>query len=103
VDNDIFKRKGIILFLEYQAFSPSSALAPPSSLPQESVPPLEKKGANSDDWRESVALCILCVLKYYYLFVMNRSWKCTLYYSVADPDPPDPHVFGPPGSESGIY
>ncbi len=43
MDNDIFKRKGIILFLEYQAFSPSSELAPPSPLPQESVPPLEKK------------------------------------------------------------
>jgi hypothetical protein len=44
VDNDIFKRRGIILFLEYQAFSPSSELAPPSPLLQESVPPpLEKK------------------------------------------------------------
>jgi hypothetical protein len=23
--------------------------------------------------------------------------------SVADPDPPDPHVFGPPGSGSGSF
>jgi hypothetical protein len=25
----------------------------------------------------------------------------TLFGSVPDPDPPDPHVFGPPGSGSG--
>ncbi len=61
---------------------PSSEWAPPPPLPQESEyplylppPPLTKRGegqhslagegaggANSDDWRESLALCILCVL-----------------------------------------
>jgi len=39
VDNDIFKRKGIILFLEYQAFSPSSELAPPFPSPTRVCPP----------------------------------------------------------------
>ncbi len=27
-------------------------------------------------------------------------WVLTLFISVADPDPPDPHIFGPPGSGS---
>jgi hypothetical protein len=27
---------------------------------------------------------------------------CTEHSSVPDPDPPDPHVFGPPGSGSRI-
>jgi hypothetical protein len=44
MDNDIFKHKGIIIFLEYQAFSPSSELAPPfPSLTRECVPPFESK------------------------------------------------------------
>jgi hypothetical protein len=29
-------------------------------------------------------------------------WKLFNKTSVADPDPPDPHVFGPPGSGSGF-
>jgi hypothetical protein len=43
--------------------------------------------------------------------IKTQNPKCRLYLcltvfidgktSVADPDPPDPHVFGPPGSGSG--
>ncbi len=46
--------------------------SPPSPLPQESVPYPWIIGANSADWRESMALCILCVLKYNYYFVMKQ-------------------------------
>ncbi len=29
--------------------------------------------------------------------------QSSVKFSVADPDPPDPHVFGPPGSTSQRY
>jgi hypothetical protein len=32
---------------------------------------------------------------------VKSSSSFILYRSVWDPDPQDPHVFGPPGSESG--
>jgi hypothetical protein len=40
---------------------------------------------------------------YAYIFTLreNRAYILILTGSVADPDPPDPHVFGPPGSRSG--
>ncbi len=63
-----------VLCLEYGTIMsvPSSKLAPPPPLPPATVPPAGTKGratlacgwggggANSDDWRESLALCILC-------------------------------------------
>ncbi len=40
MDSEIFKREGIILFIEYQAFSPPSELASPVPSPtRECVPP----------------------------------------------------------------
>jgi hypothetical protein len=58
-------RTGIILYLEYHSVCPFVELAPPAPSPaSECVPPLlageGAGGANSDDWRESLALCILC-------------------------------------------
>jgi hypothetical protein len=65
-------RRGIILYLEYQSVGLFVRIAPPLT---QGVcpPPLEPKGggggrlrgrgrggANSDDWRERLALCILC-------------------------------------------
>jgi hypothetical protein len=66
------------MILEAQAFSPIHGMAPhPPPLPSACVsPPLfgtkgggggqhsnagEGGGANSDDWRESLALCLLCL------------------------------------------
>jgi hypothetical protein len=64
-----------VLYLEYQSVCPFVRIGPPpSSLACECTPPPGNKrgegkkslagggaiGANSDDWRESLALCILC-------------------------------------------
>jgi hypothetical protein len=70
VDNDIFKRKRIILSPEYQAISTSSELAPPppSPLPQESVPlpPLNQRSQYGRLEGKRGTLYTLCVLKYNY-------------------------------------
>ncbi len=77
-----------VLYLDYQITRvpvPSSELAPPApSPPSECVPPLEPRGggqhslavegaggANLDDWRESLALCLLCVWSHTYLLCMR--------------------------------
>ncbi len=41
-------------------------------------------------------------MRIFFNLVKNRAHlpKCTQESSVADPDPPDPHVFKPPGSGS---
>jgi hypothetical protein len=70
-------RTGIILYLEYQSVCPFVRIGPPSPSPESEcvLPPPKPKGgggrhslggegenvANSDDWRESLVLCILCV------------------------------------------
>jgi hypothetical protein len=68
-------RRGIILYLEYQSVCPFFLIGYTRPLPvSECVPPLWNQrggrqhslagegtgGANSNDWRESLALCILC-------------------------------------------
>jgi hypothetical protein len=66
-----------MLYIEYQSVCPLSELAPSSPSPaSECVPPWNQRGghslagegaggANSDDWREGLALCLLCVLQPY--------------------------------------
>ncbi len=70
------RRRCITVYIEYQSVCPFVGIGPPHthSLAQASVsPPLDPKGRkqhflagevvgghNSDDWKESLALCILC-------------------------------------------
>jgi hypothetical protein len=63
VDNDIFKRKGIILSLETQAFSPSSELAPPVPSPTTECvpPPLNQRSQFGRLERKSGTLYTLCL------------------------------------------
>ncbi len=76
-----------------------SLLAPPARSPaSECVPPPEPKGgggqhslagegtggANSDDWRESLALCLLCELQY--LVTKDKNYcQCSASSSVERP------------------
>ncbi len=53
---------------------------------------------------DGIGQCVGCALLHnhnqniFYLYYLIFS---SIFSSVADPDPPDPHVFGPPGSGSG--
>jgi hypothetical protein len=73
MEKQLYSRRGFILYLEYHCVC---HLVLPPPLPQASVfPPLPPNqgggqhppagegvaGPNSDDWRESLALCLLCV------------------------------------------
>jgi hypothetical protein len=66
-------RRGIILYLEYLNVCPFVRIGSPASSPtSECAPPRNQKrgntglagegsgGASSDDWRGSLALCLLC-------------------------------------------
>ncbi len=78
----IFKRRGIIQYLEYLSVCPFVRIASPRPLSRKRVcPPSPEtnagggqhllagkgaRGANLDDWRESLALCLLCDFKLWY-------------------------------------
>ena len=74
-------RDDTVVYLEYTRVSvPSSELGPPPHPPQASMSlPLDTKGGggcpNSDDWIESLALCILCERKCT-CTVHNLGWQC---------------------------
>ncbi len=72
VDKD---RRGIVLYIEYQSVCPlvrigfPPAPPPPKASLSRSLPPWSHNplrvtwgggGASSDDWKEGLALCILC-------------------------------------------
>ncbi len=96
-------RRGIILYLEYQSVCPIAKLAPPAPSPakggvslflnegggggQQSIAfqgagGANSGGANSDGWRDSLALCNLLL---YYLCI-NPTYNPTFRNEAIDPD-----------------
>jgi hypothetical protein len=81
-------RRGIILYLEYQSVCPVSIRLNWSETKGGGGATLAcgwgGGGANSDDWRESLALCLLCALTpidledFFYLFWQNLFLKKSL-------------------------